>query len=54
MNEDHRKKIRVKVRSKLVVGYWRLIYLESGANNSVDQDTATVTKELDEPPKIEL
>ena len=50
MNEDQRKKMRVKVQSKLVVGYCGLISLESGADNSAEQDTCTFTKEIDEPP----
>ena len=43
------KQMRVTVRSKLVVGYWGLVPMESGADNSSEQDTATVTNELEEP-----
>ena len=41
--------MRVIVRARLVVGYWELIPMESGADNSAGQDTSTVTKELEEP-----
>ena len=37
------------VLAKLVVGYWELVPMESGSDNSSDQDTATVTKDLEEP-----
>ena len=33
---------KVIVRAKLVVGYWELISMESGAEFSAPQDTATV------------
>ena len=36
------KKFKVVVRVKLVVGYWELILMESGAEFSVPQDIATV------------
>ena len=35
----------VTVREKLVVIFWDFIPLESGSDNSVEQDTATVTNE---------
>ena len=38
--------MRVTVQAKLVVGYWELISMESGSDNSVEQDIATVTREL--------
>ena len=41
--------MRVTVREKLVVGYWELVPMESGADNSSEHDTATVTKYLEEP-----
>ena len=47
--EQQMKKMRVTVRSKLVVGYSELVPMESGSDNSSEQDTATVTKELEEP-----
>ena len=47
--EQQTKKMRVTVRTNLVVGYWELVPMESGSNNSSEQDTATVTKELEEP-----
>ena len=40
--------MRVTVISKLVVGYWELVPMESGSDNASEQDTATVTKELEE------
>ena len=40
--------MRVIVEKKLVVGYWELVPMESGADNSSDQDTDTVTNELEE------
>ena len=43
------KKMMVTVREKLVVGYLYLVPMESGSDNSSDQDTATVTRELKEP-----
>ena len=43
------KQMRVTSRAKLVVGYWELVPMESGADNSSEQDTATVTKEVEEP-----
>ena len=45
MHEDQRKQMRVIVREILVVGFGDLIPMESGADNSVEQDTSTVTKE---------
>ena len=33
----------------MVVGYWELVPVESGSDNSSEQETATVTKELEEP-----
>ena len=41
--------MRVTFQAKLVVGYWDLVPMESGANNSSEHDKATVTKELEEP-----
>ena len=32
--EQQMKKMRMKVRAKLVVGYWELVPMESGSNNS--------------------
>ena len=32
----------------MVVGFWDLIPLEPGADNSAEQDTATITKENDD------
>ena len=43
------KKIRVKFKANLVLGYWELVSMESGSYNSSEQDTATVTKEVEEP-----
>ena len=43
-HEEQRKKMRVTVQAKLVVGYWELVPMESGADESSGQDTATVTK----------
>ena len=40
--------MRVTVQAKLVVGYWDLIPMESGADNSSEQDISKVTKELEE------
>ena len=48
-HEEHRKKIRVTVRAESVVGYWDSVPMESGTDNSSEQDTSTVTKELEEP-----
>ena len=42
------KQMRVTVQAKLVVGYWDLVPMESGYDDSLDQDTDTVTKELEE------
>ena len=42
------KQMRVTFRAKLVVGYWELVPMESGGDNSSEQDTATVTKEVEE------
>ena len=41
--------MRVTVQENLVVGYWELVPMESGADNPSEQDTDTVTKELEEP-----
>ena len=41
--------MRVKVKAKLVVGYWEFTPTESGADNSAERDTSTVTKQLEEP-----
>ena len=41
--------MRVTVQAKLVVGYWELVPMEPGADNSPEHDTATVNKELEEP-----
>ena len=41
--------MRVTVQEKLVVGYWQLVPMESGADNSLEKDTSKVTKELEEP-----
>ena len=48
-HEEQRKKMRFAVQAKLVLGYWELVPMESGADDSSYQDTATVTKELEEP-----
>ena len=45
--EKHRKEMRLTVQAKLVVGFWKLIPMESGYENSEEQDTTTVTKELE-------
>ena len=37
--------MRVKFQMKLAVGFWELIPLELGADNSAEQNTATVTKD---------
>ena len=39
----------VTVRAKLVVGYWELVPMKSRADNSSEQDIATVSKESEEP-----
>ena len=41
--------MRVIIQEKLVVGYWELVPMESGADNSSDYDTSTVIKGLEEP-----
>ena len=46
--EEWRKKMRLEVRAKLVVGFGELIALESVYDNSAQQDIATVTKENEE------
>ena len=38
--------MRVTVQAKLVVGIGELIPMESGADNSADQVTAKVTKDI--------
>ena len=43
------KKMRVTVGEELVVGYWELVPMELGSDNSSEQDTAIVIKELEEP-----
>ena len=40
--EERMKIVKVIVQAKLVVGYWELIPMESGAEFSAPQDTATV------------
>ena len=47
--EQQMKTISVTVQAKLVVGYWYLVPIESVSDNSSEQDTATVTKDLEEP-----
>ena len=47
--EERRKKMRMTVLAKLVVGFWELTPMESVAYNSAEQDTSTVTKENEEP-----
>ena len=42
--EQQMKKMSVTVEAKLVVGYWELVPMEPGADNSSEQDTATFTK----------
>ena len=41
-HEERMKRGKVIVRAKLVVGYWELIPMESGAELLAQQDTATV------------
>ena len=48
-HEDRRKKISIIVLANLVIGFCDLIPLEAGADGSEEQDTATVTKEVEEP-----
>ena len=48
-HEEQKKKMWVKVQAKSVFCYWELVPMESGADNSSEQDTSTVTKELKEP-----
>ena len=48
-HEDQSNKIRVTFPAKLLVGYWDLVPMESGADNSSEQGKATVTKKLEEP-----
>ena len=43
------KKMSVTFQEKLVVVYWKLVQMESGYDNSTEQETATFTKELEEP-----
>ena len=49
--------MRVKFQMKLAVGFWELIPLELGADNSAEQNTATVTRDnedqVDEEPAVE-
>ena len=42
-------KMRMTIQVKLFVGYWELVPMESVSDNSSEQDTATVTKEFEEP-----
>ena len=44
------KQMGAAVPENLVVGYWKLVPIESGADKSSEQETATVTKELEETP----
>ena len=46
-HEEKRKKMRATVRETLVVGYWELVPMESGSENSSEQGIFTVTKDLD-------
>ena len=48
------KKMRVTVQENLVVGYWELVPMVSGSDNSSEQNTATVTKELEEPAEKQM
>ena len=48
MQEEKRKKIRVTAQANLVVGFGELIPMESGSDNSVEQNTVTVTKKNEE------
>ena len=41
--------MRVTVKEKLVVVYWELVPMESGYDDSSEQDTVTATKDLEEP-----
>ena len=41
--------MRVTVRAKLVVGYLELVTMESGDDNSSEQDTSTATNDLKKP-----
>ena len=41
-HEERMKRVKVIVRAKLVVGYWELIPMESGAEFLAPQDTAPV------------
>ena len=47
-NEEQRTQMRVTVQEKSVVGYWELFPMESGYENSSEQDTDTVTKDNQE------
>ena len=47
--EERKKQMMVTVPVKLVVGFGELIPMESGSDNSENQDTATVTKDNEEP-----
>ena len=42
--EHQMNQMSVTVQAKLVVGYWELLPIESGYDNSSYQETATVTK----------
>ena len=41
--------MRGVVQSKLVVAFWELIPMESGSDNSPEQDTDTFTKDNEKP-----
>ena len=41
--------MRLIVREKLVIAYLELVPMESGDDNSSEQDTVTATKYLEEP-----
>ena len=45
--ENQMKQMRVTVQAKLVLGYWELVHMEPGADNSSEKDTAKVIKELE-------
>ena len=45
--------MRVKFQVKLAVGFWELIPLELGADNSAEQNTATVTKDSEDQDEEE-
>ena len=41
--------MRVIVQAKFDVGFWWLVLMESGSDNSEEKDAATVTKDNGEP-----